>query len=404
MCELFPESEIIITTEATTEGNKKISTTDSVKADSTTACKSTSVIIDKSDTNSNIQTNTNTNRLKEISTDEKTETNVNTNDKSTHKNYYPESISNSETNNIINGETHMNIERSTINNQNVNPNSNIVKITENINMINNHKTDYNIHRTNIIIYTTYEQLYDNSNLFQGLDNTEKHDQIQDYLSNNYSLSENPNIIFKGESDFIYQITTTEKEKELMTKNFSKTDYNISILDFSECEQLLKEKYNINPNVSLIILKFEKMTNKTSEKNIQYEIYEPFNMTLLNMSICENTEVKMYIPFVLTGETLELYEEMKEMGYNIFDKNDKFYNDICTPFTSETGTDVPLSARQKYIYNQYASLCQAGCELEDYNFETQLVSCNCKFNSEEIEPEKEEKFNPQILYKSFYDIL
>ena len=47
------------------------------------------------------------------------------------------------------------------------------------------------------------------------------------------------------------------------------------------------------------------------------------MTLLNMSICENTGVKMYIPLVLTGETLTLYEEMKEMGYNLFDKNDKF---------------------------------------------------------------------------------
>ena len=96
--------------------------------------------------------------------------------------------------------------------------------------------------------------------------------------------------------------------------------------------------------------------------------------------------------------------MKEKGYNLFDKNDKFYNDIYTPFTSPTGTDISLSARQKYFYNQYANLCQANCQLVDYSIETQLISCNCSINTEVIEPKNEDKFNPKIIYSSFYDIL
>ena len=76
-----------------------------------------------------------------------------------------------------------------------------------------------------------------------------------------------------------------------------------MIDLTECEQLLKKEYNFDENVSLIMLKMEKMTNKTSEKNIQYQIHEPFNMALLNMSICENTVVKMYIPYKISGETL-----------------------------------------------------------------------------------------------------
>ena len=31
--------------------------------------------------------------------------------------------------------------------------------------------------------------------------------------------------------------------------------------------------------------------------------------------------------------------LKEQGYNLFDKNDKFYKDICIPYKSENGTDV-----------------------------------------------------------------
>ena len=252
-------------------------------------------------------------------------------------------------------------------------------------------------------YKNNELFYDYSNYFIGLNNTELFYQIQNFIQE-YSISDNKNIIIKGESDFIYQITTTDKEKELINANLVNMDYNISMIDFTECEQLLKEEYNINQNLSLIILKMEKMTDKSSEKNIQYQIYEPINNTLLNISICKNTEIKMYIPLTLKGESLTLYQDLKENGYNLFDKNDKFYNDICTPYTHHTGTDVPLSARQKYIYSEYGNVCQENCQFSNYSINTKFVSCTCKTNNELIEPNKEDKFNPKILYQSFFDIL
>ena len=43
------------------------------------------------------------------------------------------------------------------------------------------------------------------------------------------------------------------------------NYNLSILDISNCETILKEKYNFNENVTLIILQKEKISNKASEK-------------------------------------------------------------------------------------------------------------------------------------------
>ena len=63
--------------------------------------------------------------------------------------------------------------------------------------------------------------------------------------------------------------------------------NSSLIDLGECSNLLKRTYfQNNDNVSLIILKFEKMTNVSHEKNIQIEVYEPFNKTKLDISICQ----------------------------------------------------------------------------------------------------------------------
>ena len=45
--------------------------------------------------------------------------------------------------------------------------------------------------------------------------------------------------------------------------------------------------------------------------------------------------------------------MKELGYNIFDINDAFYQDICTPYKSSCKTDMILSDRIDYIYNKFA---------------------------------------------------
>ena len=48
-------------------------------------------------------------------------------------------------------------------------------------------------------------------------------------------------------------------------NNSLNNYNLSILDKSNCEKILKEKYNLNKNDNLIILKKEKNQKKYQKK-------------------------------------------------------------------------------------------------------------------------------------------
>ena len=131
---------------------------------------------------------------------------------------------------------------------------------------------------NIIIYN----YIDIPSLYNATDNSKVYDIIQENLLPSFEPENDNDIISEALNDVIFQITTSKNQLKELTEN-SMNNYNLSILDISNCEIILKEKYNFNENVTLIILKKEKISNKASEKEIQLEIYEPFNKTKLNLS-------------------------------------------------------------------------------------------------------------------------
>ena len=61
---------------------------------------------------------------------------------------------------------------------------------------------------------------------------------------------------------------------------------------------------------MIIIKYEKLTNHSYERNLQYEIYEPINMTRLNLSVCKDIPIDIHIPVILSDELQNLYEDLK----------------------------------------------------------------------------------------------
>ena len=125
-------------------------------------------------------------------------------------------------------------------------------------------------------------------------------------------------------------------------NNSLNNYNLSILDITKCETLLKEKYNLNENDDLILLKKEKQSDKVSEKEVQLEIYEPYNKIKLNLSFCQEISINIYVKAELSEEIKYSYENLKSLGYDMFNIDDPFYQDICTDYTSYGGTDILLS--------------------------------------------------------------
>ena len=87
---------------------------------------------------------------------------------------------------------------------------------------------------------------------------------------------------------------------------------------------------------------------------------------------------------------------------MFDINDPFYQDICTPYTTINNTDIPLSDREEYIYNDKDKKCPDNCHFSSYILNSIYINCTC-----DIEPIKEKivkTFKRKKLYESFYDVL
>ena len=122
-------------------------------------------------------------------------------------------------------------------------------------------------------------------------------QIIDIILDKCNISKGEEMVCHGNNNFCFQLTNTENELEHL-KGKSNNTNNFSVIDFRKCENILKSIYGINDNISLIIMKYEKITNISSEteRALQYEIYEPYNKTKLNLSFCDK-KIDVYIPVI-----------------------------------------------------------------------------------------------------------
>ena len=239
------------------------------------------------------------------------------------------------------------------------------------------------------------------------ENIKNNDELYNYMIN-YLLKEynKEDKIIEGKDNIVFQITNSENQKNIL-KNATliNNNQNLSIIDLATCEDILKNQYNINSNDSLIILKQENTSSnlKSSEKNIHYEIFEPYNKTKLNISFCENTTINLYTKMTFSEKNKKMYERLKELGYDMFNINDKFYQDICTPYKTENSTDILLTDRIDYIYNNEDTKCQINCQFSEYLLDTQYIQCECSAN-EKNKKNKKEKFTAKKIYESFYEVL
>ena len=158
------------------------------------------------------------------------------------------------------------------------------------------------------------------------------------------------------------------------------------VNLGECENILREHYNIDENDPLLFLKYSKVSGEDNyDSNFQYEIFHPRTFQKLNLSLCDNTSVSVYVPMALNEEQEEIYNQLVEQGYDPFDLYDKFYREICTPYTSENGTDVLLDDREEFVYTSLVnkSLCPSGCGYSEYSLNTKYIKCECNTNNTDI---------------------
>ena len=171
-----------------------------------------------------------------------------------------------------------------------------------------------------------------------------------------------NIILNGDNDLIInnsetiiQITSTDNQRK--NKN-----PNLSTIDFEECEENLKRKYNINPNKPILIIKIDSFIVGSKIPVIQYELYHPDNMTKLDLSLCNN-KIKVNIPVSIDENELYKYEQGSD-----------YYNDRCK-------NDKPLKSRRKEFINNNMTLCESECDYIGYDYETKNAKCECEIKKQ-----------------------
>ena len=144
--------------------------------------------------------------------------------------------------------------------------------------------------------------------------------------------------------------------------------NLSTIDLRDCENLLRDYYNISSNETLYIKKFDIVQEGMKTLKVEYDIYCKLfgnNLIKLNLTACSNSKILISIPF-----------EKIEEDENIYNSNSGYYNDICYTTTSKYGTDITLNDRQTNYIDEDKIACQEECSFSKYNSTTRKVICSC----------------------------
>ena len=206
---------------------------------------------------------------------------------------------------------------------------------------------------------------------------------------NFTMNNTIDIIIEG-NNIIYQISTT---------NIAKNNIHdfLSSIDLGDCENKIKEEYKTD---YIIIQKSDIKFNNIAI--VRYELYDPNNKEEeIDLKICKGDNIQIYLPLNISNNYINNYYKLYEQGYNILNQNDSFYNDICTPFTSDYNTDMNLYDRKTEYYIANLTNCEEGCSYKRVNMEQKNLQCECPIKIEQNNKISNFKLNKEEIFNSFY---
>ena len=184
-------------------------------------------------------------------------------------------------------------------------------------------------------------------------------------------------------DVLLQLSSLEFQEDNLN------DQNSTNVFLGKCKDILKEKYNLQDNEVLLMLKLDLFKQNSSHPLVEYEVYNYNNSEKLNLEYCDHVKINVYVPIQLDNKTVYLYNNLNSSGYNLFNSNDSFYTDICSIYTTINGTDMTLTDRLNEYYNQSLSLCQEdGCSYDYYDTKINKIKCECSISQTSKKGESE----------------
>ena len=86
----------------------------------------------------------------------------------------------------------------------------------------------------------------------------------------------------------------------------------------DCENILKEKYKISQDLSLIILKLDIFIPEYSIPLAQYEVFNPITLESLNLKYCNQTFINILFPALINEK--ELYNMIQIIHFIMINAN------------------------------------------------------------------------------------
>ena len=149
------------------------------------------------------------------------------------------------------------------------------------------------------------------------------------------------------------------------------------IDFLNCSQLVKEKYNVTELVAAVA---DKKTTKNPTSF--YGFYHPISGIKLDSDIlCNSSSVQikenLYVLLNENSKDYFLQINLTKQGINIFDIDHEFFNDICFEFDNPLSRDISLQDRQKDVFPN-VTLCDNGCHNQGIDLNEMTATCDCKY--------------------------
>ena len=152
------------------------------------------------------------------------------------------------------------------------------------------------------------------------------------------------------------------------------------VDFSNCLNIHKIS---NPNNEYHLAQMNMKNNALNNliHNVEYKFYDE-NSNEVDLSPCNDVKIEVkYKIQNISAINLEQIIFFAEIGIDVFNIHDEFFNDICYPYSDfKSDSDIILKDRVKDIYQNY-SIWEEGCEYNSFNITEVSVKCDCKMKKD-----------------------
>ena len=215
------------------------------------------------------------------------------------------------------------------------------------------------------------------------------------------IMDNLEIIIKDyDLHKIYEIFGSNYNIKISPMN-SKIYENISTyIDFSNCENSLRRENKLSPSSKLTVYQIEiyNPNEKSLINSLEYVVYNE-KKERLSLLACKDDIIEINYQFNTSKMNLTKINYYSEMGIDIYNIKDEFFNDICYPY-SERDSDMILKDRLIDIYENY-SVCEEDCEYSNINLTRKTFICKCNIKKE-IDPIVKPPKLKEVIFDSLTD--